>query len=94
MQGTIQQRWLKPADAAIYIGKPSKKLKALAKAGLLPAPSYHFGPKSPRYDREAIDAMVAGTERAADIDAAIAGAIEIERNRSPRRRIHRQAQAG
>lgn len=94
MQPTTLQRWLKPSDAAIYIGKPAKKLKTLAKAGLMPPPSYHFGPKSPRYDREAIDAMIAGTQRASDVDAAIAGAIEIERNRKHRRRIHRQAQAG
>lgn len=89
---TILVRWLKPSDTAAYIGKPKASLKPLCRAGLLPKPSYHFGPKSPRYDREAIDAMISGTERVSKIDAAIAGAIECEQNRQSRR-IHRQAQA-
>lgn len=90
----MDHRWLKPADTAAYIGKPKGSLKQLAKDGLLPRPSYHFGPKSPRYDRQAIDDMITGRSRVADIDAAIAGAIELERQRKPRRRIHRPPHAG
>ena len=33
--------------------------------GKLPQPSYAIGPKSPRYDRDAVDAMMRGRNEAA-----------------------------
>jgi hypothetical protein len=67
----IEQRWLRPVDCAAYIGTPAGSLRALVKDGRLPRPSYHLGVKSPRYDREAIDAMITGRQHTNNIDAAI-----------------------
>jgi hypothetical protein len=68
---TVQPRWLKPADAAAYICEPVKRLRELVESGLLPRPIYHFGEKSPRYDREAIDALIEGRRPPIDMDAII-----------------------
>lgn len=58
--GEIVPRWLRPEDAARHIGRNRDELRRLVRAGKIPAPSYHFGPRSPRYDREAIDVMICG----------------------------------
>jgi hypothetical protein len=88
----IQPRWMKPADCAVYIGKPIGRLKSLAKVGLLPHASYHFGPKSPRYDREAIDAMIAGRKQTTDIYASVERIIaNVANGKRKTRRIHRKA---
>ena len=65
----VPPRWLRPSDAAAYIGRHRDELPRLVKAGKIPAPSYHFGPRSPRYDRLALDAMMErrlSTEKTAD----------------------------
>lgn len=54
-------RWLDRAALARHIGVRVDYLPRLSKGGKLPTPSYHLGPKSPRWDREAVDAMFAGT---------------------------------
>jgi hypothetical protein len=89
----IQARWMRPAECASYIGKPAGRLKSLAKAGLLPNPSYHFGTKSPRYDREAIDEMIMGKQQKADINASVERIIANVTNcKRKTRRIHRNTQ--
>ena len=57
MPTTIERRWLNRDEAAAYVGKKKGQLARLLKAGKMPIPSYHFGPKSPRWDRLALDAM-------------------------------------
>jgi hypothetical protein len=69
-------RWLRPAVAAVYVGKPANQLLALARAGKLPMPTYHFGPKSPRYDREAIDALILGRQAQDTHGAIMARALQ------------------
>lgn len=80
-------RWLSPADCAAYIGKPKSSLQRLVVAGKLPRPSYHFGPKSPRWDREAIDSLLAGRQVSDGWAAATEQAIH-------ETRAHRQTEAG
>jgi len=58
----IAPRWLKPDQAAAYIGRHRDELPRLVRAGKIPRPSYHFGPRSPRYDRLALDALFSGVE--------------------------------
>ena len=53
----MEHRWLNRDQAAEYVGKNKRHLARLIKLGKLPAPSYHFGPKSPRWDRHALDAL-------------------------------------
>lgn len=53
-------RWLDRDACAAYISVRVDELPRLQKRGLLPAPSYHLGPRCPRWDREALDARFAG----------------------------------
>jgi hypothetical protein len=52
-------RWLSAEQAAAYVSRRVDELPRLVRRGLLPEPSYHFGPRSPRWDREALDALFA-----------------------------------
>lgn len=51
-----QTRWLDPEAAAQYICVRTDALRRLVKQGRIPAPSYALGPRSPRWDRLALDA--------------------------------------
>lgn len=53
-------RWLRAEHAAAYLGIRPDALPRLVRAGKIPAPSYHLGARSPRYDRHALDAHMAG----------------------------------
>jgi hypothetical protein len=64
----VTGRWLGPKALARYIGRDSKTLSALVQSGKLPKPTYHLGPKSPRYDRMAVDAMLVGQREHADVE--------------------------
>jgi hypothetical protein len=49
-----------PQAAAEYLSMQVDHLKRHVKSGKLPAPSFHLGPKTPRWDREALDAAIQG----------------------------------
>lgn len=51
------KRWLPPQDVAERIGVRFDEIARLRRAGKLPEPSFHLGPRKPRYDRIAIDAL-------------------------------------
>ena len=53
-------RWLDRRDLARHLSIDRGDIPRLLRRGKLPPPSYHLGPKSPRWDREAVDAMFAG----------------------------------
>lgn len=53
-------RWLTREALGQYVGVRVDYVARLVKAGKLPAPSYHFGPKTPRWDRLAVDALFEG----------------------------------
>ena len=59
------KRWLPPEDVAERIGVRFDEIPRLRRAGKLPEPSFHLGPRKPRYDRIEIDALFA---RAKDSD--------------------------
>jgi hypothetical protein len=48
-------RWLDRASAAAYLGVRLDRLQRYVDAGKIPAPSYVLGPRSPRWDRLALD---------------------------------------
>lgn len=52
--------WLDRRALADYITARVDELPRLQKRLLLPTPSYHLGPKSPRWRRSEVDAMFAG----------------------------------
>lgn len=80
---TLQPRWLDPDDAARYVGVRPDKLPDLVKAGKLPEPSRHLGPRQPRWDRTKIDALFAPAEPS--IEDAVNAAVQTIRAEKPRR---------
>lgn len=50
-------RWLDSRAAARYINVRPDALPRLVRQGRVPLPNYALGPRSPRWDRHAIDAM-------------------------------------
>ena len=48
-------RWLNRDRLADYLGVDYTAITKLVRAGKLPQPSLHLGPRSPRWDRLAVD---------------------------------------
>lgn len=67
--------WLDPAAAAAHLCVPPRRLQALVRKGKLPRPSYHLGPKSPRWDRDKIDSLLAGRQVRDGMQAALEKAL-------------------
>ncbi len=53
-------KWLDRDALAAHISVRPDAVARLVKAGRLPEPSYHLGPRQPRWDRERVDAALAG----------------------------------
>ena len=73
--GESTARWLDREAAAQYLGLRVDELPRMLRAGKIPEPSYHFGPKSPRWDKEELDEILGGASKSArsqSIDAKIA----------------------
>ncbi len=51
------ERWLLQQGVADYLGVSIRQVQVLTRQGRLPV-SYALGPRSPRYDRHAIDAAM------------------------------------
>lgn len=77
-------RWLNAEAAARYICVRVDALRRFVRAGKLPEPSRHLGPRSPRYDREAIDAAFEGRQAAIKVEQTTAEIVQ---------RIHAAADA-
>lgn len=60
-----EPRWLDREAVARYISVRVDEIPRLLKTGRLPKPSYHLGPRSPRWDRGAVDQAFAGQPVAA-----------------------------
>lgn len=69
-------RWLNAEAAARYICVRVEALRRLVRAGKLPEPSRHLGPRTPRYDREAIDAAFEGRQPAVNVDQMTAEIVQ------------------
>jgi hypothetical protein len=62
---TLEPRWLDREATARYLSLRVDELPRMLRAGKLPQPSYHFGPKSPRWDREELDTLLGGDTKSA-----------------------------
>jgi hypothetical protein len=71
----LEPRWLDRDALARHICVRVDELPRLAKAGKLPPPSLHLGPKRPRWDRLAVDARFAGGVASTDPQMAVAGLV-------------------
>lgn len=54
------RRWLDRDALARHISVRVDAIARLQRAGRLPEPSYHLGPRQPRWDRAKVDATLAG----------------------------------
>ncbi|HTU54961.1 MAG TPA: hypothetical protein VMF62_13420 [Acetobacteraceae bacterium] len=79
-------RWLDRDAAAAYVSVPPHHLPRLVRAGKIPPPSLHLGPRSPRYDRLALDAALGVSAASADHERAIQEAINEVSKRGRARR--------
>jgi len=77
-------RWLDRDALARHICVRVDAIPRLQRAGRLPEPSYHLGPRQPRWDRDRVDAALSGGVASTDPGTAIhALAAKIAR-RAPR----------
>lgn len=81
------KRWLSPASAADYLDVRADYLPRLVKQGRIPAPDYTLGPRTPRYDRLALDKVMGGEpmEGTQDPDKALALYQKRNQQQGPRR---------
>lgn len=78
-------RWLDRDALARHISVRVDAIARFQKAGRLPAPSYHLGPRQPRWDRDKVDAAFSGGVASTDPRTAIhALAAEIAARRPSR----------
>jgi predicted DNA-binding transcriptional regulator AlpA len=74
--------WLSAAAAAAYLSCTPAAVRRYARAGRLPKPSYHLGPRSPRWSREQIDSLLHGRQVKDDTEAQFERMIEGIRTRA------------
>lgn len=55
-----ESRWLDSQAMAQYARVRADRLRRLMNAGKIPQANYSLGPRSPRWDREQVDAMFSG----------------------------------
>lgn len=53
-------RWLDRDAAAAHLHVRPDDLRRLVKNGKIPSPTYHLGPRQPRWDRLALDSAMTG----------------------------------
>lgn len=81
-------RWLTPDDCAAYIGVRVHQLPKLVKAGKVPEPSRHLGPRSPRWDRDELDRLFGTAARSSGnrevVNDAVQQILAAGRSRQPK----------
>lgn len=66
-----EPRWLDRDETARYLSVRVDELPRLTRRGKLPTPSLHLGPRTPRWDRQALDAVFAGGVASPSVDQAV-----------------------
>lgn len=69
-------RWLDRDAVARHVSVRVDHIPRLVRAGKLPAPSLHLGARSPRWDRDSIDALFGAKVTTLNPDDVVANAIE------------------
>lgn len=82
-------RWLDREALAEYISVRVDAVTRLQRAGRLPQPSYHLGPRQPRWDRARVDAAFAGGVASTDAGTAIHALAARIAARAPRQKAAR-----
>jgi hypothetical protein len=71
-----EPRWLDTEAAAEYISVRPDALQRLVRAGRVPSPSYHLGPRNPRWDRLELDSRFQGRAASTNIEQAVQALAE------------------
>lgn len=79
-------RWLTANDAAAYLSLSTEGFRRKVRAGVLPRPSQALGAALPRWDREALDAAMAGGAGVANPEEEAEALAQKIAGGSPRRR--------
>lgn len=83
-----EPRWLDADATAEYISVRAEALRRLVKQGRIPAPNYDLGPRSPRWDRLALDAHFEGGSASTNVDEMVrAYAKKLSETARPRRKV-------
>lgn len=85
-----EPRWLDAEAAASYLSLRYDVFLRYVRDKRVPAPSRHLGERLPRWDREALDALMAGDASATQSEEALNGVLEKIKARG---RARRQIQA-
>lgn len=72
----MEARWLDPEAAARYISVRPDTLQRLVRQGRIPRPDYSLGPRSPRWKREALDAVFDGGTASTNADVASQASVQ------------------
>ena len=84
-----EARWMDSDATAKHISVRVDALPRLVRQGRLPKPNYDLGPRSPRWDRLAIDAAFEGGAASTNLDEMVrAGVQKILETGRPRRQVH------
>lgn len=79
-------RWLDPEATARYISVRIDALPRLVRECRIPKPDYTLGPRSPRWDRNALDAAFGGRTASTNHRVAVQAYVEQEDERHRARR--------
>ena len=71
-----EARWLDREAAARHVSVRVDQLPRLVRAGRLPQPSYHLGPRNPRWDRLALDSAFQGGLASTDPEQVAAAVVQ------------------
>jgi predicted DNA-binding transcriptional regulator AlpA len=72
----MNARWLDIEGAAAYLRLRPDIFLRRVKDGDLPSPSQALGPRTPRWDRERLDAVMAGKAPSADHKEIVSAAVQ------------------
>ena len=83
-----EPRWLNAEATARYICVRVDALQRLVRQGRIPKPNYSLGPRSPRWDREALDSAFNGGTASTNVRLAVEALVQEISQQGPRRSSH------
>lgn len=85
--GSPLARWLDAEAVAQHVSIRTDYVARYVKAGKLPKPKHPWGPRQPRWDREELDAFMAGGTGSSSLTSAVQAYVEnLKRSSRPARR--------
>lgn len=90
-----EPRWLSAEGAARHLSVRVDAFLRMVRQGRVPAPSYALGPRTPRWDRQTLDAAIEPSTASTDPRTAVAALVqEIEASGRARRALRQSGRHG